>query len=375
MRISDLIRLTASTLKGRWTVLPAVGFAIAAFCLCFAGAILTSVRQEQSQPYEIVVSAPEGKALTDSDAAALAQLGDVTAATAMLEVPTTVMMGDTDVKLTLTGMDSNYIEGSYAQGGAYPASTVMPYIVLSEAACKALAPDTASMAEAPTVDWLNTSLSVQMGEGIKPVAAKVCGVLKPDDEDGETGEPAAYISLISARALLKQSGQNTGYGSLRARVTDIGHAESAARAVAALGLTVSNSAEELQAGWDMRTKEMTYLLVLGGFCLLGAAALTAAGRAVTLRQQGKALETLLWLGMKGRDASRLLTLHTLIAAAFGAAAGILVSLLLPSFLLAGAEETSSYTLPVPWAAAALSLGVCLLAGVAPAWASGKRRAL
>lgn len=358
MRISDRLRLAGKTLERRWAVLPAAGFAVAVFCLCFAGAILESVRQEKVAPYELTVIAQGSAPLTDGDAAALSQIEDVTAATAVLEVRATVKTGGDAAELTLTGMDGGYIEGVYARGGAYPADTVMPYIVLNEAACKAFSADAQ---EAPAIDWLNAGWTVRTGEGTRPVTARVCGLLAAGG-DGETEEPAAYISLGAAKALAAQN----GYASLRARVTDIGCAQRAANAAAALGLGVANSADELQAGWDMRMKEMTYLLVLGGFCLLCAAALTGAGRAVLLRRNACALEAMRWLGMKRRDFSRLFTLHALIICVAGLAAGILASLSLPSFLSGEPAGSSVFMLAAPFPAVMAGMAVCLAAGVLPA---------
>jgi hypothetical protein len=364
MRTSDLFHLAVKTLKGRWAVLPAAGFAIAAFCLCFAGAILSSVQEEKAQPYEIVVSAQEDKVLTDSDVAELSKIEDVLAATAILEAPVIVGSGDSSAALTLTGMDSAFIKGDYEEGGAYPPDTVMPYIVLNEAARKAFSDGSsdASVTDAPKIDWLGASFWVQSGEGMKPVTAKVCGILAKDEEEEE---PAAYISIKSAKALMKQSGSSTGYGSLRVRVTDIGHTDSVAKAIAVLGLMPLDSTKDLQTVWDMETMEMTYLLVLGGFCLICAATLAAVHRSALLWQDKKALEALFWLGMNNRDVSRLFTLHALVISVVGAAIGVLVSLALPSFLAAEMEENSVFLLSPPLISVLASLVICLAAGVVP----------
>ena len=135
MRIFDRIRLALKNLRGKWAVLPAAGVAIAAFCLCFAGAILTTVQQEKAQPYELIVSAGDAS-LSDNDMAEISQIEDVTAATAVLQVPATVSVGEYVAALTLTGADADYLEDSYSQGGVFPDDSVMPYIVLNEAALK-----------------------------------------------------------------------------------------------------------------------------------------------------------------------------------------------------------------------------------------------
>ena len=56
MRISNLLWLAAKNLKFRPMVLSALAVAISVFCLCFAGAVLVSVQQEKSLPYELEVT-------------------------------------------------------------------------------------------------------------------------------------------------------------------------------------------------------------------------------------------------------------------------------------------------------------------------------
>ena len=259
MRTSDRIRLALKSLRGKWAVLPAAGVTIAAFCLCFAGAILMTVQQEKAQPYELIVSA-EDASLSDNDVVELSQTEDVTAATAVLQVPVTMTVGEYVAALTLTGADADYLEGGFSQGGAFSDDSVMPYIVLNAAALKQFSESgttddsknsgdtyndeedmdddiTSESTEAPDVDWLNESCSVQLGEGIKAVTSKICGILSDDDTD-ETQEPAAYISLSSAKELLQASGQGTGYTMIYVRAKNIGCADGISKAVAKLGLTV-----------------------------------------------------------------------------------------------------------------------------------------
>ncbi|MEM5769725.1 MAG: FtsX-like permease family protein [Bacillota bacterium] len=378
MRTSNLAYLAWKNLKGSWAVLPTIGFAIAAFCLCFAGAILTVVQEEKAQSYEVIVAAQESKSLTDNDIAEMTKLEDVTAVTGILEVPAIVISGDYTAKLTLTGMGSQYIGGDYAAGSAYPADTVMPYIVLNEAARKAFSAKSVSGSDnsgdttasaAPDIDWLNVSFTVQLGEELRPVTAKVCGLLTSSNEEDE--EPAAYISLSSAKALLEQGGQSTSYASLRVRVTNIGSAESVSKGISALGLSVSNSTEELQTGWDADTKEFTYLLANGIFGLTCASFLLAAWRALSLSRQKHEFEALRYLGMKEHDIRRLFAVQTGMLALIGITFGVLTALVLPSFLSTGEAMDTNYLLPIPFNVILGCVAVCAAAGMIPVL--GRRR--
>jgi hypothetical protein len=361
--------LAIKHLKGSWAILPALGFAIAAFCLCFAGAILATVQGEKAQPYELAVAAQESKSLTDNDVAEISKLEDVTAATGILEVPAKITAGEYTAELTLTGMDSSYINGTFSVGSTYPADTVMPYIVLNEAACKAFSIDSsagsgdATVSEAPEIGWLSVSFTVQLGEGMKPVTAKVCGLLTAADDEDE--EPAAYISLSSAKELLEQGGQSAGYASLRARVTNIGRAKSVSKGIAELGLSVTNSTDELQAGWDADAKELTYLLVIGGFGLICASFLLAAWRALSLCRQKDEWEALRYLGIKERDIRKLFAIQAEMLSLFGIIIGILLALVLPSFLSTGEAMDSIFMLPIPFIIIIGSAVICIAVGLPP----------
>ncbi len=377
MRISDRLALAAKGLQGRWAVLPAAGMAIAAFCLCFAGAVVMSVEQEKSEPYELQVMAESG-AVEDSDIAAIRELEDVTAATALLDVPVVVTANEYTAELPLTGIDSAYLREAFAQGGMFPDSGVMPYIVLNKAALKTFTKDKdakdlyggevgeqPSGTAVPEVDWLNADVSVQMGEG-KTIVARICGIL---DGDGEEQESASYISLEAARTLLRDSGQLPTYTGARVRVTNIGAAEAVSREIFKLRLTVTNSNTELQARWDGETKEMTYLILIALFGLLCSAVLLAAWRRMSRLENGAAYAALEWLGLQQKDIRTLFLLQSLMISVIGAAIGILVSLLLPSFLTAGETTDTIFLLPVPFLAVLIGAAVCVLAGMI---ATGRR---
>ncbi len=368
MRLFDLLRTAAQSLKGRWAILPAAGMAVGVFCLCFAGAALTVVQQEKSAPYELNVTAGSA-GLDDNAIAAIAALEDVTAATAVLQVPAEIAAGEYAAQLTLTGVESAYLTDGFSQGSVFPVSGVMPYIVLSAAACDAFASEkTEDETDMTQVDWLGTGTSVQLGEGMRPVVAKIAGVLDDggnDDEEMEEEIPTAYISIACAKELLRGSGQSTDYIAANVRITNIGCADSVSKGIAALGLAATNANEELQSRWDGQIKEMTYLIVVGGFCMLCAAVLIAAWRRISLMEQRDAFAALQWSGVRGRDIGRMLTLQALMMAVIGMAIGILVCAVLPSFLPPELQGTSIFALPLPVGVALISAGICLIVGTVP----------
>lgn len=373
MKSFDQLRIAAKSLAGKWAVLPAAGMAIAAFCLCFAGAVHTSVQQEKSQPYELGVAAETGS-ISDSSVATILEIEGVTEATALLEISATVQADEYSAELALIGINADYIARKFSQGGMFPDSGVMPYIIINEAALKQFKAEggntqnndwyenSSTQSDAPEVDWLAAEVTIHVGEGERSVVAKICGILADGEENQE---PAAYISLSAAKKLLLESGQDTGYTGARVRISNIGCADAVTKGISALGLTVTNSTADLQSGWDAKLKEMTYLIVIGGFCLLCCAALMAASRRISLYEKAQAYQALLWIGMLERDIRRMFVLQSAMISISGAAIGTWVSAVLPSFLTAGNSAETIYTLPVPVWAVVLSLGVCLIAGIVP----------
>ena len=364
MKISDLFRIAAKNLKGRWMALIVLGFAISTICLCFYGAVLTAVDQEKSLPYELNVSSGS-TSLSDNAIAEISEIPDVTSATPVLQVPASIKAGEYSAQLTLEGIYAGYLSGEFAQGGIFPDSSVMPYIVLNEAACKQLSDEENGKAyvtgtETSKIDWLKASVSVQANEGVRPAVSKISGILATEEEGGE---PAAYIGISSAKSLLQRSGQNTDYTGAFVRITNIGCAKSVSGAIAALGLSVAGSVDELQAKWDAEMKEAVYLVVIGVFCLLCSAVLTAAWRRISLLEHDDVYRTLQWIGMKDKDMGKLFAMQSLMISIIGAAVGIIVCVSLPSFLLQ--EQTSIFTLPIPLWIAALSAVLCIIAGTVP----------
>lgn len=374
MRIFDLAGIAVKSLKGRWAVLPALAAAIGVFCLCFAGTALAAVQQEKSKPYEISVTSADSK-LTESDVADIAKLNDVKAATPVLSVPVLVTAGDYSAELELTGVYASYLSETFKSGGVFPESSVMPYIVLNDAALKQFKSqkdesryeyDNGGMDEsetetkAPDVNWLNENVSIQAGEG-NPVTSKICGILSAEGEDEQS---AAYISISAAKALLPPGGQQ--YAGAGVRVANIGSAERVSRDITALGLSAGNVNAELQSKWDNQESQTTYLFITGGFSLLCFTVLMASLKKISLLERKEEWRSLRWIGFREKDIGKIFVIQMLALSVIGMLTGILVSTSLPSFLDPDPTGASIYTLPVPFWIAAVSGAVFIAAGLFPA---------
>lgn len=363
MWISDLLWMAVKNLKARFVVLPVAAIAISTFCLCFAGAVLVTVQQEKNVPCELeVLSGAEQ--LSDITLAEIAGIPEVTAVTPVLQVPVSIKASGYTAQLTLTGVNASYLTEAFAQGGIYSDSSVMPYIVLNKAACKLLTDeksggrDDTDEAEEQQIEWLNAGASVQTSENTKPVVSKIVGILSGDDEDQE---PAAYISIASAKALLQQGGLSTDYLEANVRVTNAGWAKSVSKAATSLGLSVTDSNAATQTKWDTELKEMAYLILMGVFGLLCSAFLSAAPQNIVLSQR-KDTSALQWIGMKKKDIEKLFLLQSLMSVLLGVSIGIIIGVTVPSFLSPELFDTSIFSLQIPFGVASVSTAICVAFG-------------
>ncbi len=365
MKIFDLIKISAKNLKGRWAVLPAAGIAICVFCLCFSGAILMSVQKEKSLPYELNCT-PVSANISDSVIAQISQMAEVTAVTPVIDIPAGIKADKYSVTLTATGIYAEYLNGEFELGGVFDKSSNMPNIILNEAACRQFSENDSEeiinlQEDAPKIDWLNANVVMAAGEGVRPSVSRIIGILA-DEEDEQA--PIAYISISSAKELLRQSGQAAGYTGAYVRIKNVGCADSVTRQISALGINVNNP-NELQPVWDMQIKEMSYLIAIGVFGLLCSIVLMAAWKKISLMEQKSAYNILRWMGMKDKEIGRIFIVQSIMISLMGIAAGILVSTSLPSFLSLEISETSIFKLQIPFEVAALIGAACIIAGILP----------
>ena len=182
MKIFDLFRIAAKSLKGRWAVFPALGAAIAMFCFCFAGAVIVTVGEQKAQPYELEVQ-PGAAGLTDNEVLELSQKEGVTAVTPILTVPAQITAGEYSAQLMLNGIDGAYLEDEFLSGGIFPDSSMMPYIVLNEEALKLFEQNDKAIDESLEIDWLNESTALSMEGGTRPIVSKISGIIKTDEQE------------------------------------------------------------------------------------------------------------------------------------------------------------------------------------------------
>ncbi|MCD8144004.1 MAG: hypothetical protein LUD79_01470 [Oscillospiraceae bacterium] len=211
---------------------PALWFWTAAVFL-FGSALLSmrEIQQEKSQPCRLMVTSSNTLNL-DS----IAQIDGVQSCTAVYELSVILEVNGDSAVLTLYGVDSRFVEGTLTEGTLYPESSAMPYLVLNQAAVKAL---TGAAEEDETTAWTGVAVTLN-GTAV----AAICGII---EDSGET--PMVYLSQTSAKALLVQLGLESG-NTAWLELQNAGYSESVAEALIALGASAQAMDSTQAENWD-----------------------------------------------------------------------------------------------------------------------------
>lgn len=170
---------------------------------------------------------------------------------------------DSAVDLEISALWAAYPDLSFTQGAMYPDGTAMPWLVLNEAAVKALSRELTA----------GDNLALIVGENQIP--ATLCGIFADESQT-----PMAYMSYDTAQTLF--GGQDT---SLCLRFRNRAAATDAREALTSLGLTPT--------GEDEVSVPSTWWMFLGlSLCFLGCGAVLLRERH---REERRDLEVLLAL--------------------------------------------------------------------------------
>jgi ABC-type lipoprotein release transport system permease subunit len=362
MRISDLARIAIRNIHARWAALPLIGFAIAAFCLCFSGTLWTSLSAEQAMPYAICVVAGENSTVSDDQLNTIRVIPGIRSATPLLQVPVTLKTGDYSAAITLSGVHTAYLrDETFKKGGVFSDEGAMPYIVLNEAACKLFSKGS-RLAGDDDIDWLGASFKLQSTQVGRLFEAKVCGIVSGGRD---TQTPAAYVSLSSMQLLLSNSTQSTGTKTALARIENAGYLDGVSEQIDKLGLTVTDPGADTRAAWADMCEEAIYLAAIGAVCLLFTSALLSAQIKNIAFEEKDALAALHWAGMKQRRVMVLFRLRALFIASLGTVLGIIAAFVVPLFFSAPPENIDFLSAHIPALVVFADAIVCVFCGTMP----------
>lgn len=348
MRKSDGIRLAAKWAFGTKNILFLTGIAVAVYCSCAGGGLVSGVWQQVSEPYELVAAAGS-KQITEGIVAKAGQIEGVFASTAEIEMQANLTLDGNTAEMPLSGIAPAYLQGEFL-GLVFPAESAMPYAVLNEAAFRQLQDknENGEVDDDEKLDWQKAALSIASGEDPKTTAAKICGILADGGKD-----PKAYISLSSAKKLA-----GGAYTACLIRIKNADVAQDVSDKVSALGLAVQNVELPRQADWDRKNTEAVYLFLLAGAALFYAVACLLKSNGPNAQKE---LEMLLLIGFSVRDIRSLRLLKNVLHCATGFAFGLAAYFLVPQFIPPDIREQVNIAAPFSVAGMLAGLGLTVLA--------------
>ena len=308
-----------------------------------------AVADQKALPCRLVAS------VSQMDAALLMQvekIEGVTGVTEVLEVPGTFQVGkEARAEFTLYGLSPDFLEERFTKGGAFPESSVMPYVVLNgAAAASATDAEGRSLGKDQQPDWFQENVEILAGE--KAVRVKICGQMQ--GEEGET--PAGYISLSAAKDLLRESGVQPESQTLWIRLENMGRMESVQKELERQGIFAANADETAGIAWEQQEKESAAYLAAGMLALLSGSVLLGRQLALEPLQHAGEWKLLRTLGCSGKQIAGIGRWRAALASAAALALALAGLLCVPLFL--GPEAADSlFALTLRGETA----GICLLA--------------
>ena len=299
--------------------------ALSLAALLYAGAIRASVTAEKNEPCELTVTARGQNELTDASVSEILALDDVLAATGCIRFSASVESADYSAILQLVGVDGAYLEADCTTGGMFPASSSMPWLLLTLPAAKTFTdPNDTEKHDAdylPPINWLDAEFTIQLG--LDQVPARVSGIMDAEEIVG-------YLDLSTAKQLLQQHGLPSAYTSVSVRIVNIGAKQSVSKEIMSLGYQVSDQNDDLQQKWDARLREAVYILLLAAVLLL-CAVLIRVIASIRDRQHNKTLyQEMLWMGVSRRGMKQLLLLRWVVLDIAGILLGAVIGALMGS---------------------------------------------
>ena len=227
---------------------------LASFLLGSAGLTGWGLHREKSQPYRVTVTASG-----PLDLEALSRLEEVESCTAVYELSAELTAGEYTASLTVHGVEGSFAAGDLVQGILFPEDSVMPYLVLNEAALKCFSADGVPISSTENVDWLNSDA------GLNGTPVRLCGILRDGSE-----EPQVYLSRTAARKLLLQTAGTAETQTAWLELRNFGCVESAAEGIAGLGCTWESATPDTADAWPEKQLKAGLLALAGGISALAA---------------------------------------------------------------------------------------------------------
>lgn len=255
MKTSDLVK-TAWRFPFCINVMCIIGLSVSLFLLFLGTNTFFYVHEQKQQPWEISVTHKSAK-ITDKTVNDLKNINGVLLATPVIEVNTTVHIGDYAAELTLKGVNSEYI-GALREGKMFSDENILPVIVMNKTAYNTFVNDKNKKIKS---DEKYAELKTSIGDE-KEYPAAIGGILEDNSTDS-----IAYISLKAAKTYVLRQGKAPEYASIQLRLKNIGSSKSVVKQLESIGLESKDTLPQKQQVWDARQGEATSV-TLSGICTL-----------------------------------------------------------------------------------------------------------
>lgn len=365
MKKFELYKLSFRLAKRKYNILPILGIAAAAVCLITAAKGYLEVQEQKARPFELIAT---GSDIQNEPIRTISKFDTVLRATAVFPVSATMIADQYSANVVLNGVSASYLNKNFEKGDVFPDNTVMPYIVLNNAAVKQfLDKDNKAVPKGKNIDWLSRTILLQLGgkdgktvpkdkntEGKDSkaapedkntegkagksvsedkstdrlsrttvqqlegqVTAKICGILEDDSEI-----PQAYISLSSAKALAAAD-----YTEIRIQLKNAGSEPAASKKLSSLGLQVKNADKDLLSEWEKTETSSRFFFSEGLVALICTFAILQKNKQIEHGQNSKQYEMLRFIGVSQKNIRLIFIYMDAFVISTGVALGIIINLL------------------------------------------------
>lgn len=251
MKIIDFIKLT-DKLSFRNNIIAIVGLSISLFLILLGLNTLRGVYLQKQQPWEITATGDQSK-IAEKTVNDIKSMDNVIMASPVIQVDTTVQMGDYKSQLVLQGIASEYV-GPLSEGQMFFDKDILPVIVMNKNALSSFVNDKNKKIKSDE-KYLNLKTTL-VGE--KPSLAKVGGILQDNSDKN-----IAYISLNSAKNYLLRQRRVPEYTGVSLRLKNVGSAKGVIKTLESMGLKSEEALPTQQQTWETRQNEAMYIALAG----------------------------------------------------------------------------------------------------------------
>lgn len=423
MKASDLLKFAITGLRRRTarTFLTVLGVIIGTICIVLMLAIgisnyqqTTQSRLEDRDLLQIQMSYNSLSGNENSNAgiqeatiASIAGMKHVKAVSPVISIPAILHAGSYEANLDLKAIDPSVLDLDFAQGGMFPQSSAMPYIVLSGNSLEYFIdpenPPKLAWEEMykymPDFDFMNSEVEMKLGYSWDPTEddpeaatsqlyrAGVSGITQ---RSFSMNAYNSYIPLETGKRLITENREIAQQYGLRTNafneaiiiVDEIDNVMPVLEDIRKLGFQVYSETEGIQQAQEDAARQQAQLFAIGFISLFVSAIGIANTMYANILERRRDIGVMKVLGMKIRKIRSLFILESALIGLLGGIIGIAASYIVVLIMNTGGEQMfmgmylgSGMKIQIPpWLslmAMGIAIGVGVLSGIYPAYKATK----